>query len=94
MFNRVASLSTDDNCSYAPVVLNMTAHITHIELYSFEVHKESNVTETKISYKHKTMAPINTHVYKKIRLYTQWTPTCFCQIRGRHQEYKIQSLKV
>ena len=54
MFNRVASLSTDGNCSNTPVILNMTAHITHIQPYSFKVHKVSNATETKISYKHET----------------------------------------
>ena len=38
------------------------------------------------------MAPRNAHMYSKIILYTQYTPTCFVQLCGHHQGYKIERL--
>lgn len=32
----------------------------------------------------------NAHMYTKVHLYIQQTPTCFGQLCGHHQGYKIQ----
>ena len=34
----------------------------------------------------------HTHIYTKIRLNIQWTPTCFGQLCGHNQGYKIKRL--
>jgi len=38
------------------------------------------------------MTPTNAHMYKKFRSHLQRTATCFGQLRGRHQGYKIRIL--